>query len=259
MPAGPRFWRGALTPWDAQCGRQSAGLAAVMVALAVLVTAVTDEGGVSAGERVARVLPVVPVCVALAVGVTLAGARRATETRALQALGRSPFANAWGAAVGAGLVGLAVALLVLLDARVPVGAFFPTVHASGRYAFDGEAFSNVTTHWRVSPDGTLALPAVSSGLVDQVTLALPAYARLAAALVIAVGGAAFGVAVAALPRTRRTVRFLGLLATAAATTFCLQAAAAGRLPALVAPIPSTLLLLMTAWAIVRAEWEPSTK
>jgi hypothetical protein len=230
-----------------------------MLALAVLVTAATDEGGLRWAERVARVLPLVPVCVALAAGVTLAGSRRAVESRALEALGRSPFANACGAALGAAAIGLVVALAVFVDPRGSVGAFFPTVHASGRYVFDVDAFSNVATGWRVSDNGTIALPQTSGTVLDRVALDLPPHARLAAALVIAVGSLAFALATARLPRTRRTLHLLGLLATAAATTFGLQAAAAGRIPALLTPLPSTVLLLMTGWAILRDEWEPTRR
>jgi hypothetical protein len=237
------------------------GLAVAMLVVAVLVTAATDEGGVAWGERVARVVPLAPVCVALAAALALAGPRRRMETRALEALGRSPFANACAAGAGAAVVGVLVALLLLVDAHVSVGAFFPTVRASGRYAFEAGAFSNLATGWRISPDGTLDLapPDVAQAAVADVARGLPAYARLAAALVTAVASLAFALVIAELPRTRRRRAVLSLLTTAALTTFCLQAAAAGRLPALVTPLPSTLLLLGTAWAIVRVRWDPSTR
>jgi hypothetical protein len=73
------------------------------------------------------------------------------------------------------------------------------------------------------------------------------------------GSAAFALTIAQLPRARRVGSLVALLATAALTTLCLQAAAAGRLSALVTPVPSTVLLLGTAWAIVRVRWEPITK
>jgi hypothetical protein len=230
-----------------------------MVLLAVLLTAATDEGGVRWDERVARVLPIVPICVALAAALTLAGPRRRVETFALEALGRSPLANAAGAAVGAGLVGLGLALLVLLDPGLSVHAFFPTLHASGPYVFDGGVFTNVTTGWRVSEDGTLSLPPAPGSIVAGVTAGLPPHGRLAAALVIALGSAAFALTVAQLPRTRRTGSLALLLATAALTTLCLQAAATGRLPALATPVPSTMLLLGTAWAIVRVRWDSTRR
>jgi hypothetical protein len=251
----------AVTPWDAASAGRATGLAVAMLVVAVLVTAATDEGGVAWGERVARVVPLVPVCVAAAAALALAGSRRRMETRALEALGRSPFMNASAAALGAAVVGLLMALLLVVDTHVSVGAFFPSVHASGRYVFEGGGFSNLATGWRVSPDGTIALapPDAARAVVEDAVHGLPHHARLAASLVTAVASLAFALVIAELPRTRRFRSILSLLATAALTTFCLQAAASGRLPALATPLPSTLLLLGTAWAIVRVRWDPSTR
>jgi hypothetical protein len=220
--------------------------------LAVLVTAATDEGGLGWDERVARVLPLAPACVALAAALTLAGPRRRVETRALEALGRSPVANAAGGAIGAGLVGFVLGVLLALDAHVSVQPFFPTVRASGPWVFERGAFSNLVTGWRVSGDGTLSLPPSPVNAPGLAT-GLPLHGRLAAALVVLVGSAAFALSVARLPHTRRAPGLVLLLVTAAVTLFCLQASAAGRLEALVTPLPSSVLLLGTAWAIVRSD------
>ncbi len=129
-----------------------------MLALAVAITAATDEGGLSWSERVARAVPVVPVCGALATALALGGRDRRGEGRALEALGRSAFANGVAAATGAAAVGLVIALIVLLDANVSVAPFFPTVHGPAPYVFEDGGFSNAATGWRVMQDGTLVLP-----------------------------------------------------------------------------------------------------
>lgn len=242
--------------WDRRRAIESLGYAVVLLGLAFLVTAATDEGGLAWTERVARVVPLAPLGVAVAVALTLAGPRRRVETRALEALGRSPFVNSAGAASGAALVGVVVALLVLVDGRVPVRGFFPSLRAASVYAFDEGGFTSLATGIHVALDGSLMLPPAPTAAVDT-TSGLPPHARLAACLVTGMASLAFALLIARLPRQGRTSSLLVLVATGALTTFAFQAAAAGRLPALATPVPATVLLLGAAWAIVRAEWEPT--
>jgi len=245
-------WQTRITPWDLRALVRSASLTCALLLLAVLVTAATDEGRVAWSERVARAVPLVPVCAALGVVLALAGAHRRGEERALEALGRTPFANACGAAVGAASVGAVVALLILLDRYVSITPFFPTVQASGTFVFDHGTFTSTQHGWRVMADGSLALAqaqAQSSSTTD-----LPPYARESAAVVTLVGSAAFALTVAVVPRGHSMRTTLLLLVTAAASAVCLQAAASSRVSSLVAPIPSTLLLLVAAWGIVRPPW-----
>jgi hypothetical protein len=244
-----------VAPWDARMFGRSAALACAMVVLAVVITAATDEGGLRAGERLTRVLPLVPVCVALAATLALTGPLMRGEGRALEALGRSPLANAAGAAAGAALVGMLAAAWVLFDGDLAVRAFFPVVHAAEPYRFEAGTFSNLRGGWRVTMDGMIALlPAVdtvASGRGSLVTADLPPHARAAAALVTAIGSAAFALTMAVTPRGRTQWAAAALLATAAASAVCLQAAASARLPALVAAGPSSLLLAGAAWATYR--------
>ncbi len=234
-----------------------------MLALAVAITAATDEGGLSWSERVARAVPVVPVCGALATALALGGRDRRGEGRALEALGRSAFANGVAAATGAAAVGLVIALIVLLDANVSVAPFFPTVHGPAPYVFEDGGFSNAATGWRVMQDGTLVLPPPDALASARDALrahleatGLPPHGRVAAALLTLLGSAGFALTVALVPRARHGTTALVLLGVAAASAFCLQAAAAGRIPLIVVLFPSTMLLLGAAWAIVRPRWQP---
>ena len=252
----------SLTPWDQRAIAKSAALTSTLLVLAVLVTAVTDEGGVAWGERVSLTAPLSPVCAALAVALSLSGRDRRGEGRALEALGRSPFACGAGAAAGALAVGLVVAVLLLVDARLSVSAFFPTVHATGPYTFDGGVFTNVRTGWRVMADGSIALPPAGQPAPTMASQAsagavLSAYARPCAALLTALASAGFVATVVVARPGHRGRAVLLLLATAGCSVFFLQAAAAGRVPVLVVPVPSTLLLLGAAWAIVRDAWQPT--
>jgi hypothetical protein len=231
--------------------------------LALLMTSATDEGGLRWSERAGRVLPVVPVCVAFGAALALAGRDRRGEARALEALGRRPAANGAAAAAGAALVGALVAAVVAVDGRVSVAAFYPKVPDATSVAFDGDGFVSARGGFRVSRDGSISLdspvppstspPPDTAPSVRRAAAAGLAGARAAAALLLLLGSAAFALTVVrgvTAPASRTASGGL-LVATAAASTIALQAAAAGRVPALVTPLPSTVLLLVAAWVIVR--------
>src|SRR5512140_3180271 len=95
--------------WDARALRRAFGVGALMVALAWLVTAATDEGNVAWAARLGRALPTTPICAAIAI----APARGRGELRALAALGRSPWQNARAAALGGAMVAAIAGLSVM--------------------------------------------------------------------------------------------------------------------------------------------------
>jgi hypothetical protein len=221
----------------------------VLLVLMVLATAATDEGGVSWPERLSRVLPLTPVSTAAATLLALVRERRRGEDKALQALGRAPAMNASGAALGALLVGLVVALVVAFDERVALAAFFPTVRSVGLYTFDGEGWDNARTGVHVGLDGSVAL---SQASLASAALGLPAHARLVAALVVALGSASFGLLSAVVTKAHLRAALVVVTVTAASSALSLQAAAAGRAPALWALVPSVGLLAFAAWVMVQA-------
>jgi hypothetical protein len=245
-----------LSPWDLRAGSRGAALTLALAALAVLMTALTDEGGVSISERCARVLPVLPVCAAVGAWLALAGPKRRIEVRALEALGRRPVDSAIAAALGAALVGVASALVMAVDAQVDVSGFFPTLHAAGPYSFDAGVFTNRGAGWSVLADGSVVLP--TSATAGALGRAVPAHARESAALVVATGSLAFALLVAVAGRTRQRHAALALFATMLVSVVLFQAAAASRIPPLATPIPSTLLLMAVGWAILRAPKEGSS-
>ncbi len=251
-----------MTPWDRRVLSRSAALTCALLLLAVVLTAATDEGGLPWTERVSRVVPIVPLCSALATGLTLGGRDRRGEGRALEAIGRSPFANAFAAAAGAMAVGALAALAVLLHPSLHVSTFFPTVPAGGSFTYDAGAFTS-SRGWRILADGSIALPdaTAASGALARETGGLPTHARAWAALLTLLGTAAFGLTMATMKRQLQRPALawgppvVALVITAATSMVCLQAAAAGRVPVSVTPIPSTLLLLGAVWAIVRGQWQ----
>ena len=267
-PETRRSWLMSLSAWDARLALESAAFTAIFLVLVTLVTALTDEGGISWEERFARSLPLAPICAALASGFALVGPARRGETRALEALGRQPLVSGSVAAFGAVGVGTLTSALLLWISDVSILLFFPTVPSAAAVTFAGGTFSNRAQGWRVLADGTLSFVDSSSAALATSYggsfQSLPPHARGAAVLVTLVGSLAFSLLVAfAAPRrtldprgaTRCLNAGLVLLLTAAASVFCLQAAASRRVDPLVAVLPSTLLLLALASAIVRPAWQ----
>jgi hypothetical protein len=238
----------AWTAWDTQVFGRAAGAAAATLVLAWLVTAATDEGGVPWGERVGRTLPLAPLCAALGVSAALAPVRWRGEAGALAALGRSRVQIAAGAVAGGALVALAAALCIGLSVRIDVTGFYPTATHASAWRWDGAAFVDAVRGLRVAADGLPVRVPVAQGAA---VAALPAHARVAAALTTALAGLALPMLLAhALlsrpPDTRFDRRDGWLAATAigsvAASVVLFQSAAAHQLPALSAAIPALALL-----------------
>jgi hypothetical protein len=236
-------------------------MAAVALAVAWLVTAATDEGGVPWLARVARTLPLVPLCSALGAWVALAPVLIRGEALALQALGRSPAQIGAAAVVGAALVAVIVAAALGTVRAIDVTGFYPLiVHPSSWHWQTGE-FVNEVRGLRVLADGSLVrIEAVPAHGVNPV----PPMGRAAAVLATAIAGVALPMRVAQTllpagrdrqaPTRRRRVRAVAASAgTVVASVLLFQAAAARLVPALAAALPPLLLLARTLRRYVVAE------
>jgi hypothetical protein len=254
--SGPFSW----TTWDLRAFGRAAGVAAATLLLAWLVTAATDEGGVSWGERAGRTLPLTPLCAAVGAWVALAPARSRGEARALAALGRSRVGIGGAAVAGAAAVALAAALLLGIVRTVDLTGFYPTATHASAWSFDAGAFVNAARGLRVTADGTpehiasLAGAAMASGL--------PRFARLAAATTTALAGIALPLLVAhAVLGRAQDARFdrsdarlaAGAAVAVAASIVLFHAAAAHVLPSMLAPLPALALL---AFAVRRYRVAP---
>jgi hypothetical protein len=254
-------------------------LAALAFAVAWLVTAMTDEGGVAWGVRAGRTLPTAPLCAALGSAIALQQGRARGEVRALEALGRAPWQNAFACVAGGALAAVAAALLMAASASVDVAGFFPVAQHGAVFHYDAGAFVDRAHGLRVEPDGSLAAIAADARAVETLG-GLPRHGRVAAALATAFAGIALPLVIAhillsrALPGAgargaRRSLvgslavwRALLAIAGAAVLTILLfHAAAAGRMSALVAPLPTALLLTaaMLRYASHPWAWPTSRK
>ena len=244
----------SLTLWDARALARAGLSAALVLLLAVLVTAATDEGGLSWAERVSRSLPLTPGCAAVGAWVALAPARARGDTLALQALGRSRLQIAGGAVAGASAVALAAAVAIGSLAVVDVGAFYPRAARTPAWAWQGDGFDNPTQGLRVDVQGVPTLRPRDTQAAER---GLPRHGQAAAALSTLAAGLALALLVAHATagvgtrqpppsaRRRLVARFAPAAWTAgtvAAALVAFQAAAAGRVPALVAVAPPLALL-----------------
>jgi hypothetical protein len=240
-------------PWDAAVASRAACVGALALGVAWLVTAATDEGGLSWAMRAARVFPVAPACSAVGAWAVLLHAHVRGETLALAAIGRTESRVALPAVLGASSVSLAAALVVALFPRIGLEGFYPVAVHPNSWIWRGEAFVDLVRGVAVGIDSQpTLLPMVARSLPRT---GPPAAGRAAAAIVTGVAGVALPLLAAHFVVVRRqrahraraygggrsTTVLVSVLAVALTATL-FQSAAAERSPALAATVPPALLL-----------------
>lgn len=248
------------TPWDLRALGRAFGAAALGLLVVWIVTAASDEGQLTVGARAGRSLPLAPLCSAVGAALALGTARVRLESRAFEALGRSPAETSRAAALGAALPSLVVALAIALIPAVDISAFYPRAARGDAFVATADGFESTTLGVRIAHDGeTTPLEATPLTLDER----LPRGARMTAAGATALAGLALALvsARAALRRSllderaRRRMRataFVEAIACAMLTLILFQAAAARLVPAPAAIAPSTLLF---ALALARLRWD----
>jgi len=240
------------TRWDSRALLRAALVAALALAVAWLVTAATDEGGLRWGERAGRTLPLTPACAAIGAWIALQPVRSRGEARALEALGRSPAQISAAAVAGGAIVAIAAAFAIGALARVDVAGFYPTATRVGAWRWDGAQFVDAARGLRVAADGAIDRAAAGSSGASAAS-AIPAHGRAAAALTTAIAGLALPLLVAhtllgRAPGTRMrredAMAVLGSAVAVASSVALFQAAAARLAPAMLATVPAVVLLAM---------------
>ncbi len=230
-----------LTAWDVRVFARALGLAAALFVVTCLASGATDEGGVAWATRVARAVPVLPLCGAVATYVTLRTAARRGELLALAAIGRSFAQNAQAAVAGGACAGMIAAAVLAVPSGADVSTFFPRVVSDDVVAQDA-GFVDRSRGVRIDEDGTLSR--VAAAAIPSAPL--PAGGRASAALVVALAALALPAlgARAAFERAGRAIGAAGL--AAGACIVLLHAAAAGGAPAWLATLPLLALLGVAA-------------
>jgi hypothetical protein len=235
--------RSLLTRWDLSVLGRAAGGAILGLALVALITAASDEGGLTSVERIGRALPVSPVCAALGVWGALGQVKARGETLALAALGRSFRLIGAPAVAGALAVCLASGAAIASVPSVDVASFYPIASHPPSWEWRDGAFVDAAHGLQMQADGTIGLSQARSGVTSRV--AIPPHGRLAAALATALAGVALALfaAKALLEPYGRFVDGSASILAAVVTVVLFQAAAARAAPAWISPIPAAALAL----------------
>jgi hypothetical protein len=231
-----------ITHWDKRVFLRSLGASALVFLLAWLVTAATDEGAIGWGERAGRALPLTPICAAIGTWMGLAAARARGETRALEALGRSPAQLGAPAVTGAAAFAIAAAATIASVSSVGVEGFFPSVPRAQAFFLQDDALVDAKGELRVRVDGVPER--VESPRPPQVEpgVTIPEHGRLAAALATLFAGMALPLLVARLRPGAIARGVVGVGGAIAAALVLFQAAAGHRVHVAWAVAPPLLLL-----------------
>lgn len=212
--------------------------AALALGLILLLSSLTDEGGLTLAVRLGRAAPMTPVAAALGTGAALAPPRWRGELLALSTLGQRPTITMLPAVLGATLVGAVIALLLVLGG-VDAHGFFPVVPKSLELTFDGTAFVEPQSGTRILPTGEIVEPVARAALF--VTTDLPRYGLFVAGLATLVATGGLAMVAAVLGTWARPLRalLLGVMMVALLAGF--QASASTRVSALLALGPAFAL------------------
>ena len=239
-----------MTAWDFRTFARALGATLIGIVVVWLVTAASDEGQLTVGVRAGRTLPLAPLCSAVGAALALGTARVRDETRALEALGRSPGQSARAAALGAALPSILIGLAIGTTSIVDVSGFYPRAPRSDTFVYGDGAFTSPTLAVRVAEDGEPVATDAAAPTVDE---SLPRHARAAASTVTALAGVALALVVARAVlrvsllhrrgrRRRRIIAAAQVLLCALLTLVAFQAAAARVAPASLAMVPPLVLL-----------------
>lgn len=239
-----------MTAWDLRTFARALGATIIGIVVVWLVTAASDEGQLTVGVRAGRTLPLAPLCSAVGAALALGTARVRDETRALEALGRSPGQTARAAAFGAALPSILIGLAIGTSSIVDVSGFYPRAPRGDTFVYVDGAFASPTLGVRVAGDGE---PRPIEGTGPTADESLPRHARGAASAATAMAGVALALVAARAilrvslqhrrgRRRRRTIAAVQVFVCALLTLVAFQAAAARVAPASLAMLPPALLL-----------------
>lgn len=239
-----------LTRWDVRAALGAVALGVLLFVVACAIGGATDEGGVRWSMRIARAVPMVPLCGAAVTFLVLRRAARRGEQLALESIGCSPARAAAATAFGAALLSVAAAGFVVEARGGALDAFFPRAVARGEVHPAPGGFVDDARGIRIDPSGV-----IQRGAPEEEESQTRAHGRAAtaAAILLALGAAL--PLLAARAARRLDGRMAGLAGgMCALCIFLLQAAAAGRSPPWLACLPAVALLIAAALRYRSPEW-----
>ncbi|MEO9233012.1 MAG: hypothetical protein ABI421_06765 [Polyangiaceae bacterium] len=223
-------------------------LAALVFAVALAISAASDEGGVRFATRLGRTLPLAPICGAIAAWLTLASERAKIEALALESIGRAPALNNAGAVFGGALFALAAASLVAFSSHIDVEAIFPSFSSAPRIEWNGNVFIDSSHGVSFAANGEAqSLPdATKNADVQMPIAAAPAHERGGASVALAFAAIAFPLFAASAIRRVSAAIVVAIAASAFLTFLAFDAVASSRAP----PSVQTFVLALPQAALL---------
>lgn len=239
-----------MTAWDARAFATTFALALLVFGVACALTGATDEGGIAWAVRAMRTVPAAPACGAIVTLLFMRRAERRGELLALASVGCSPSRAAIFAVAGGAALSVIAATSVVARSDAAAG-FFPRPMTSPAIHIEHDGFVDDARGIHISPTGMLSTEPAK----DEARAKTADGLQAGTAAIVLVG---FGLGLAlvtARPLASRRSRLVGLVALACVCCiFLLQAAAAGRVPPLVACIPTLALLIGAALRYREPAW-----
>ena len=229
---------------DLDVARSAAATTLVLVGVAWALLVVAGDDAPGAGARLARWAAIAPGAGGLAVAWGLSRASERGETRALAALGASPFRIAAPWVLGAAVVGVGAALLVATSVVDPAG-LLPRLAQSGWRVADA-AFTNATLGLRVGASGA---PEVVAAIASDASRVEP-WTRVGIVVALALAALAVPAWTAAPLGAARRVVSVAVAFVVAVAAF--HAVAAGVVSAAALAVAPLLLAVDSYLAYTRA-------
>jgi hypothetical protein len=227
------------TAWDVRAALSTVALGMLVFGIACAVTGATDEGSVTWATRALRTVPVVPACGGVVTLLVVRRAQRRGELLALESVGCSPARAALFAALGAAMLSFVAAACVLARGDAASG-FYPRATESSTIRVVPDGFVDDARGIHISPTGELKPEPKTHPVLSKID---EGWRGITAAIVLA----AFGLALALVAARSTPPKVIAWVALACMGSIALlQAAAAGRVPALVACLPAIALLIVAA-------------
>ncbi|MEO8874234.1 MAG: hypothetical protein ABI461_01500 [Polyangiaceae bacterium] len=242
-----------MLPSDRKYATRAFGVAVLLFAIAFAISAASDEGGVHFGIRLARALPLAPLCAAISVFLTLGSARAKVDALTLEAIGRAPFFNNAGAVCGGAIFALAAAAVVGLSSKIDIEAIFPSFSSGPHIAWDGAGFIDSDRGVSFDAQGDVT-PNVARPANSEAPAAGAPHQRGAASLSLCFAAIAFPLFAAAATRRISSYVLLAIAAAALFTFLAFDAVASGRAPAIVVAMPQAALLFFAVVEYRRSGW-----
>ncbi len=211
-------------------------LGVLVFGIACAVTGATDEGSITWATRVLRTLPVVPACGGVVTLLVVRRAERRGELLALESVGCSPARAAIFAALGAAALSLVAAGCVLVRSDAASG-FYPRATETPTIRIVPDGFVDDAHGIHISHAGELSREPVAEHVPARTGDGTRA---IAAAIVLASFGLALALGAA---RSIPPKVVAAVVASGIGSIVLFQAAAANRIPALVACLPAVALLI----------------